>query len=111
MALTPDGLAVQTHEQQHVAIYEGHWSEMVSQISSFTDKCLSREKANCYNSLVPIIRGTYWTQALLNNKLFDCGTYGNVFGACDDVQTLSAEVYGKYFPYLLAGLSQCDQLK
>lgn len=100
--------AIREHEQSHVALFRSDWESMASEIKQFTDRCMSRGKANCYNSLVPKIVEKWATQANVDNLLFDCGD-GNP-EACQKLQPYSADLYGRLIPEVVAGLNKCAQI-
>jgi RHS repeat-associated protein len=103
---TSDPYKVQIHERRHVSIWESNWAAMVGEISAFTDRCMSRPKASCYNALVPLISNVHKTQALLDNSMWDCGEYGDPEG-CEDVGVYGERLYGQLLPELRNRYEEC----
>ena len=101
-----DPYKIRNHELRHVEIGRSHWTSMIGEIGSFTDTCMSKQRANCYDGLVALISNIYFTWAKLDNRLWDCGDYGNE-QSCAEIGPLSVELFGTLLPNLQLEKEKC----
>ena len=81
-------------------IHRRHWFAAAQDIRPSLFTCMKRLKAECYKRVLRL-RWNYWKQRNdEKNSHYDCHSYGNIFGACDEERTArySADALQRYIP-------------
>ncbi len=88
-------LSDRDHELHHVDLYRTAWQELKNNVLNYTE-CMCPSKARCYKTLVDLLSQAHLTRARERNKGFDCQSYGNLTGACDQERALAQQFQSEW---------------
>lgn len=98
------------HELTHVGIWKSNWQNVLNVADSFKNKCMKKEEAKCYASVINKWALALYYEALAENKEFDNLEYGAIYPEVGKLAIKYRQKADEKYHEAMAKQIECDNM-